>query len=289
MKPKSYIRFTIIILMMTYTLCLSSVSATTLTDKIHQIEKQYNAQVGVAVYDTGNKALWDYNGDTRFPMMSTFKTLACAKLLAAVDQKSLSLATQVKVEQDMLVSYSPVSKQYLGKKMSLNQACTASMLMSDNTAANIIINAIGGPQELNRFLRQIGDNTTRLDRYETDLNQALKDDPRDTTTARAMVKTLDKILYGHVLSDSSKQQLLQWMIDTKITGSLLRSVLPDGYLIADRSGAGGHGSRGITAVVWSSQRPALIISIYLTQSTASFKQRNTAIAETGAEIFKQFL
>jgi len=103
-----------------------------------------------------------------------------------------------------------------------------------------------------------------------------------------MVKSLHKLLFGDVLTQDSKQQLKQWMIDNKVTGKLLRSVLPKNWSIADRSGSGGFGSRGILAVVWSEQRSPIIISIYLTQTTASFAQRNKAIADIGKEIFSVY-
>lgn len=157
--------------------------------------------------------------------------------------------------------------------------------MSDNTAANIVLSGIKGPLSLTRFMRSIGDKVTRLDRIEPDLNEAVDGDKRDTTTPNAIVKSLETLLFGDVLSQSSKNQLKQWMMDNKVTGSLLRSVLPENWSIADRSGAGGYGSRGITAVVWSDKRTPIIISIYLTQTDASFAQRNKAIADIGKEIF----
>ena len=43
------------------------------------------ARVGVSIYNVSTNELWDYKGNSRFPLMSTFKTLACAKLLADVD------------------------------------------------------------------------------------------------------------------------------------------------------------------------------------------------------------
>ncbi|MBL4765001.1 MAG: hypothetical protein JKX67_06950 [Colwellia sp.] len=57
----------------------------------------------------------------------------------------------------------------------------------------------------------------------------------------------------------SAAMLKQWMIDNKVTGKLLRKVLPESWSISDRSGSGGYGSRGITAVVWSDKRTPLII------------------------------
>jgi len=228
---------------------------------------------------------WSYNGDAKFPLMSTFKVLACAKLLADVEKGLQSFDTSTVITKDSLINWSPITKKLVGENMSLKEACSATMITSDNTAANLVLTGIKGPEALTQFMRSIGDDDTRLDRIEPDLNEAIDGDKRDTTTANAMVKSLHTLLFGDVLSKVSKAQLKQWMIDNKVTGSLLRSVLPEKWSIADRSGSGGYGSRGITAVVWSDKRTPLIISIYLTQTDASFAQRNKAIAEIGKEIF----
>ena len=264
---------------------VSSAHANTIIKRIEEIESQLGARIGVSIYDVTNNKLWNYNGDTRFPLMSTFKTLACAKLLDDVEKGLQSFSTPTVITKSSLVKWSPVTKKQIGEKFTLKQACSAAMIMSDNTATNIVLTGIKGPKALTQFMRSIGDNVTRLDRVEPYLNEALDGDKRDTTTPNAMVKSLDTLLFGDALSQASKDQLKQWMIDNKVTGSLLRSVLPENWSIADRSGAGGYGSRGITAVVWSDKRSPLIISIYLTQTDASFAQRDKAIANIGKEIF----
>lgn len=265
-----------------------SVNASPLTQTIKKVENDLGARVGVSIYNVSAGTRWSYNGDSRFPLMSTFKTLACAKLLSDVDRGAQSLDRSVKIKEDALIAWSPVTKKHVGEQFSLQDACSAAMLMSDNTAANILLAGIGGPQALTAFMRQIGDKVTRLDRVEPSLNEAKPSDVRDTTTPNAMVASLNTLLFGNTLSTTDKAQLKQWMMDNKVSDSLLRSVLPHGWSIADRSGAGGFGSRGITAVVWAKDRSPLIIAIYLTQTDASFAKRNQAVADIGKAIFSHY-
>ena len=159
------------------------------------------------------------------------------------------------------------------------------MLTSDNTVANIVLESIGGPSALTQFFRTFGDEITQLDRYETYLNEAIPNDMRDTTTPLAISHALNTLLFGSVLSDGSQQQLLQWMKDNQVTGNLLKKVLPDGWQIADRSGAGGYGSRGITAVVWSETHKPIIVSIYIANSKLTLEERDAAIVNIGDKIF----
>ncbi len=287
MKFKTYLfKYSSLTLILVINICLaSSVHANAIVKKIEEIEEQLGTRIGVSIYDVRDNKLWNYNGDTRFPLMSTFKTLACAKLLVDVEKGLQSFDTTEVITANSIIAWSPITKKHVGESISLKQACSAAMLMSDNTAANIVLTGIEGPKALTSFMRSIDDDFTRLDRIEPGLNEALVGDKRDTTTPNAIVKSLHALLFGDVLSIASKAQLKQWMIDNKVAGSLLRSVLPDNWFIADRSGAGGNGSRGITAIVWSDKRLPIIISIYLTNTDASFALRDKAIADIGKEIF----
>ncbi|WP_420807262.1 class A beta-lactamase [Alteromonas facilis] len=263
-------------------------AAEILSEKLRAIENETGGILGVAVLDTESQHLWHYNGDLRFPMMSTFKTLACAKMLHDHDKSLIDSATEYPVIKAELVVWSPITKDLVGQSISLFDACEATMLTSDNTAANIALKQIGGPPAVTQFLRTYGDPTTRIDRYEPELNQAVAHDPRDTTTPKAMTETLSTLLLGTTLSKTSAQQLKQWMQNNTISDALLRSVLPSAWQIADRTGAGENGSRGITAIIWNSSRPPIILSIYLTQTQLSLSERNAVIAEIGNAVFHHY-
>ncbi|KLV01288.1 beta-lactamase [Photobacterium aphoticum] len=256
--------------------------------QIQAIEQTLSAHIGVAVLDTQNNTRWSYKGDERTPLTSTFKTLACAKLLHDAENNTLALIDTVTIKASELVTYSPVTEKWVGKAIPVVQACEATMFTSDNTAANIVIHAVGGPDKITAFLRQSGDAVTQLDRFEPALNEATLGDVRDTTTPNAMTQTLNTLLFKNGLSKQNQQQLIDWMVGNQVTGNLLRSVLPQGWTIADRSGAGGHGARSITAVVWPEDRAPVIIAIYVMQTEASFDARNQAIVTIGQAIFNLY-
>ncbi|WP_435249650.1 class A beta-lactamase [Vibrio sp. nBUS_14] len=283
---KKYTSFSLI-LMSSFVSTLA-LSHTLDSQSIEKVESRVSARIGVAVYDTATNEMWSYKGDERFPMMSTFKTLACANLLYDSENEGLDLESKARVESNKLIAWSPITKEFVGKDISLKDACTATMEMSDNTAANIVLAGIDGPNGLTEFLRSTGDNKTRLNHIEPDLNHARPGDVRDTTTPNTMVKTLNDLVYGNVLSEASKAQLKTWMKDNKVSDGMIRSILPDGWNIADRSGAGAYGSRAITAIVWSETRAPLIISISLTETELTIPERDTVINEIGELIFDDY-
>ena len=258
-----------------------------LIDTVTAVEARLGGRVGVAIYDTETGRSWEHRAEERFPLSSTFKSFACGAVLSRVDAGKESLDRVVKIARSDLVSYSPVTKKRTGPDgMTMARVCEAAVTVSDNTAGNIILKSLNGPAGFTTYMRSIGDQATRLDRWETDLNQGTPGDERDTTTPKFAANTLHNLLLGDVLSVQSRKQLTHWMLNDKVADALFRSVLPTGWRIADKTGAGGHGSRALIAVMWPPQSKPIIAAVYLTDNDAKFAVRNAAIAEIGAAIVR---
>ncbi|SHG65288.1 beta-lactamase class A [Kaistia soli DSM 19436] len=256
-----------------------------LDSKLAEIEASLAARVGVAILDTGSKRHWLHRADERFPLCSTFKVLAAAAILRQVDSGTDSLSRRVIIRQGDLVDYSPVTQRRTeGKGMTLAEICAAALTTSDNTAGNMMLKAIGGPAGLTSFARSIGDDTTRLDRWETALNEASPGDARDTTTPVAMARSLQAILLGPVLSARSKKQLATWMVANRTGDAKLRAGLPARWLIGDKTGGGNHGTMNDIAIIVPPAREPVFVAVYITETAASFDARNAAIASIGRAI-----
>ena len=263
------------------------IDAGRLESAIRAEEAQLSAQIGAAVLDTKSNAVWGYRGDERFPLDSTHKAFACAALLAKADRGEASLQKRVVIIATDLVAHSPITEKRIAPDaMSLSELCAAAITVSDNTAANAVLSAIGGPPAVTDFFRSLGDEVSRLDRNEPDLNESAPGDPRDTTTPAAAVADLDKLLLGNTLNPAAREQLKQWMIDDAVAGPLLRAAAPSNWRIADKTGAGEHGSRGIVAVLWPPDRAPIVAAIYIRDTSASLDARNAAIARIGAALVK---
>ncbi|NMQ29073.1 class A beta-lactamase [Candidatus Accumulibacter phosphatis] len=262
-----------------------ALETTKLINVVQAEENALQARVGMTVFDANTGTTWQYRGDERFPLNSTHKIFSCAALLAKVDGKSLSLDQSVSISKEMLVTYSPITEKSLSPQtMTFGEVCRAAVSYSDNTAANVVFDAIGGTTGFNSYMQSIGDDQTRLDRKEPELNDATPGDERDTTTPNDIVSSLRKILLGNGLSVSSRNVLTQWMLDDQVAGALLRASLPSNWKIADKTGAGGYGSRSIVAVIWPPSKQPVVVGIYVTQTKASLQASNEAIARIGAAL-----
>ena len=257
-----------------------------LLQSVKSAEKTLNARIGIAVIDHETKNIWNYRGNERFPMNSTFKAYLCATTLAQEDANILSQNKSVTINKTEIISYSPYTENFISpKKITTSQLCEAAVSYSDNTAANKLLEVIGGPVNFNTFMKSIGDVTTHLDRNEPELNEGTPGDTRDTTTPLAATTSLEKLFFGNYLSEKSKTALKGWMLNDRVADGLLRKALPKDWQFADKTGAGGFGSRSIVAVVYPVIKKPLIVSIYITQTKAAVTESNEAIARIGMVLF----
>ncbi len=258
--------------------------AADITAECARIETAVGGRLGVAVIATGSGARLMYRADERFPMCSTFKVLASGAILARVDAGAERLDRRIPFTAADLVSYSPVTKHYAGAGMPLEEICAAAITMSDNTAGNLMLASLGGPEAVTQFARALGDAVTRLDRTETALNEATPGDPRDTTTPAAMANDLRMLVLGDVLSKPSRAQLAAWLRATKTGDAKLRAGVPATWSVGDKTGGGDHGTVNDVAVLWPPSHPPLVACVYMTETSAGFDRCNAAIAAVGRVI-----
>ncbi|XEG70892.1 class A beta-lactamase [Pseudomonas sp. abacavir_1] len=251
-------------------------------ERLKQLERDSGGRLGVAVLDTGNGRRFGLREDERFPLCSTFKLLLAACVLARVDRGEEQLARRIVYSQADLVEYSPVSERHVGQPgMSVAELCEAAITLSDNGAANLLLASLGGPAGLTDWLRSTGDDISRLDRNEPTLNQALPGDPRDTSTPRAMVATLQRLLLGDILQPASRDQLNAWLAANKTGDKRIRAGLPTGWKVGDKTGTGERGTSNDVAILRPPGRAPILVAAYLTGSPASAEKREAVLAEVG--------
>ncbi len=250
--------------------------------RLADLDRKHGGRLGVAILNiaTGNQV--EHRGHERFALCSTFKLLTAAFVLARTDRNEEQLDRRIVFAKSDLVTWSPVTEKRVGQPgMTLEELCEAAITQSDNTAANCLLASFGGPAGLTAFLRSIGDDVTRLDRIELELNEATPGDPRDTTTPAAMLNSMRKILVGDGLSAPSRERLIAWLIANKTGATRLRAGLPHEWRVGDKTGSGGYNSTNDVAIVWPPNKDPLLITAYYTESKGTGDQRNAILAEVG--------
>ncbi|MGV1086993.1 MAG: class A beta-lactamase [Mycobacterium sp.] len=243
-------------------------------DRIGLQEDKYNAVVGLwAVNLNSGRTLAHRDGDM-LAVCSTFKAYLAARVLQLAQQGSLKLTDTVYVDPASIVTHSPLTQPHAGAMMPLSALCEAVLQQSDNTAANLLLDQIGGPPAITAFARSIGDEKTRLDRWETELNAAIPGDPRDTSTPRALGGGFQTLLTGTVLDEVHRRRLEDWMRGNQTSARSMRAGLPPGWTTADKTGAGDYGSTNDIGIAYGPAGERILLSVMTRTRTDDPKAAN---------------
>ena len=254
------------------------------------LEKKVGGRLGVAFLNTGNGSMVGHRMHERFGMCSTFKLTLAAEVLRKIDQGTLKSEQWVMYGKADILSHAPVAKEHLARGgMTVLAMAEAIQTTSDNTAANALLKLIGGPAAFTQLLRAGGDQVTRVDRMEPEMNLVGPGEVRDTTTPHAAALTAQRQLLGGWLKPDSKRLLIGWMEATETGTKRLRAGFPPGWRAGDKTGTGT--AKGMAdkyndiAIAWPpGMSPIIITSYYETPANHGGKIRDedqAVLAEVG--------
>ncbi len=231
------------------------------------LEAKSGGRLGAYIFDTASGKFVGHRADERFGMCSTFKLSLAAAILQMAERGTVKLDTFLPYTQADLMNVSPVTTQNLSKGgMTVEALAKATQITSDNAAANILLKHIGGPKTLTAFWRSLGDNVSRLDRYEGEMNLVPKGEVRDTTSPAAIARSMAKFLTSDVLSQASRDKLIGWMAETQTGLKRIRAGLPESWKQGDKTGTGIHKSYtnkyNDIAIFWPPARPPVIVTCF---------------------------
>ncbi len=260
--------------------------------RLADLQAQSGGRLGVFVLDTQSGAQFGLNQDQRFGMCSTFKLLLVAAVLHEADHGRLDLAEKVPYGRSDILNNAPATSQFVERGwMTAGDLAQAAQGYSDNTAANLLIRRLGGPDQVTRLFRAMGDQSARLDRYETDMNFVRPGDARDTTTPKSMAQSVARIVAGDVLSGTARQTLIDWMLATGTGLQRLRAGFPSNWRAGDKTGSGLHldmpNKHNDVAIAWPPGRSLVAVSAYF-EAPGHFdslrEQDDQVLAEVGRTV-----
>ncbi|MFI7249216.1 class A beta-lactamase [Micromonospora chalcea] len=241
------------------------------------LERRFGARIGVYAVDTGTGRTLAHRADERFAYASTCKALAAGAMLAATSGADRDRV--VRYRRADLVAHSPVTERHVETGMTLRDAAEAAVRYSDNTAGNLLFDALGGPAGFERALREVGDQVTRPARTEPELNAATPGDERDTSTPRALAGSLRAYALGEALPSADRDLLLGWMRASTTGSGLVRAGVPAGWQVADKSGTGGYGTRNDIAVVWPPDRAPIVLAVMSSRDSRDAEPDDALVAQ----------
>ncbi|GAA2776189.1 class A beta-lactamase [Saccharopolyspora taberi] len=251
-------------------------------ERLAELERKYGARLGVYALATGTGEAIAHRADERFAFCSTFKGLAAAAVLHRNPMSHLD--TVVRYTEADLMKSSAITRQHVATGMKIRELCDAAVRFSDGTAGNLLLRDIGGPTELTAYARGLGDEVTRMDRFEPAIADAVPGDLRDTTSPRAFGENYRRIVLGDALPEQ-KRAFLRDLLERNGTGAgaqRIRAGVPQGWAVADKTGTGDYGTVNDIAIVWPPDTAPLVISVMSTKSAKDAPYDQALVAEAAA-------
>lgn len=247
-----------------------------------QIEQDNDTIVGVYGVNTANGKVVQHKSGERFAFASTYKAISSGILLQNTPTSELN--KKIAISKDDIVAYSPVTEKYIGKQMTLKALIKASMLQSDNTANNKVIEEIGGIKEFQQALIHRGDHISNPQRPEPDLNLYDPQSTDDTTTPKRAATTFNHLLQSENMSKANLELLKHTMIHNETGDTLIKAAVSKDDVVGDKSGQGlTYGSRNDLAFIYpKKQNKPIILAIYTKKSDKDAKPDDKVI-QTAAE------
>ncbi|MFI6093019.1 class A beta-lactamase [Streptomyces sp. NPDC051218] len=242
------------------------------------LERKFDARLGVYAIDTGTGREVAYNAGERFAYNSTFKALAAGAVLRKYSLSGLD--RKIMYSKDDLVANSPVTEKHVDTGMTLGELCDAAVRYSDNAAANLLFDQLGGPKGLDAVLEKMGDDVTQMDRIEPELSTWVPGEKRDTSTPRALAKDLRAFVLGDVLRKGERAQLTKWLKTNTTGDNTIRAGVPENWVVGDKTGTGSYyGARNDIAVVWPPDSAPIVMAILSNRGKKDAEPSDKLIAE----------
>ena len=299
------------------------------TDEIIRHADNFDLTIGLAAVhlESGKRVV--LNGDTRFPLASTYKIPMAAYALHLVGTGRLTLDQLIEVRQKDLVISSSITRLFPhpGIHLSLLNLMEATLIQSDNTATDVLLRTIGGGPAVTDWLESQDIRDMRVDRSTADLigdymgmprsdgetsmatryralsfdeltaadwstlYDRLLADPRDQGSPLAMLQLLTGIWQDSYLS-AEYGQALRAIMSRCLTGSdRLSGLLPAQQLpLANKTGTLGGTVNDVGVIELPDQRGTIIMAVFVKgRSTLDVKAGERAIAEVSRTLYDYFL
>jgi beta-lactamase class A len=197
---------------------------TSLEDELAKLSDKKKLRTGLFVVEPAIGRYAEMNGRQPFMAASMIKVPVLVSLLAALDRKAVSLTEKLTISKDLITGGSGYLQwRPVDSKITVKEAAELMIIISDNTATNLLIDRLGGLEKLNKQYASWGLKNTKLNNLLADL------DGTNTTSPYDLCYMMGRIERGELISQSSRDWMYSIMHRTRI-----KTLLPQGLNPGDR-------------------------------------------------------
>lgn len=282
--------------------------------------------VGIIHLETGRELF--VNGSEPFPMASTFKVPVAVELLTRVQAGTVRLDSMVTLRASDLHPGSGTLTGLFndpGVSLSLHNLLELMLLISDNSATDIVLKAAGGSTAVNARLASLGISGISVDRptiqliadvvgigalgpesgwspaafdslsrtvpaaRRQDARSSFYRDRRDTATPEGMARLLAKIWRGEALGPERTAQLLDIMLRCETGAARLKGMLPPNVAVRHKTGSLGIGVANDVGIIDLPDGAGhLVVAVFVKESTGDVAAQERAIAQIARAAYDYF-
>ena len=251
---------------------------------LSELERRNGGRLGLVALDTGRGGFVGWRPDERFVYCSTFKMYLAAATLVRIQAGAEQAGRRVPITRADMINHAPVTQPAIGSSLSVERLMQAIVEVSDNPAANLLLKANGGLEAMQAFYRTLGDDSTRVDRFEPEMNRL--DGDKDTITPAQSVRNMRRLFVSAdtPLSEASRQQLLGWMTTSPTGAGRLKAGVSAGWRVAHKTGTGGYGPTNDIGLLYPPTGAPVIVAAYYHATARSSDAANDAVIAEAARL-----
>jgi beta-lactamase class A len=268
-----------------------------LKKQLQEIASSFDGEIGVAVLDLQNGTMITLNEDKHFPMQSVFKFPLAMAVMDQVDKGKLSLDQKITLtKKDLLQdTYSPLRDKYQGQNasVSIKEILGYTVSHSDNNGCDLLFRLLGGPQQVHNYIHSIGIKDISIVATEEDMHKEWSIQFTNWCTPVAMTNQLKTFYQGNILSKASHDTLLKIMEETTTGAKRIKSLLPQGTIVAHKTGTSDT-KDGVTAaindvgIVTLPDGRHFAITVFASNSKATTENIEAVVAKVGKAAWDSF-
>ena len=282
--------------------------------------------VGIIHIESGRELF--VNGNEPFPMASTFKVPIAVELLTRVQAGTVRLDSMVTVKPSDLHPGSGTLTSLFndpGVQLSVHNLLELMLLISDNSATDMVLRIAGGGASVNSRLASLGITGISVDRptihliadasgvkelgpesswsiarfdslrrLVTPMQRAsarttFYQDRRDTSTPQGMARLLAKIHRGEALGPERNAQLLDIMLRCETGSARLKGLLPPGVAVRHKTGSLGIGVANDVGIIdLPNGAGHVVVAVFVKAAMADVDSQELTIAQIARAAYDYF-
>lgn len=215
--------------------------------KLNLLIKNKEAEIGVAIIK--NEKEWIIGSNNSLPMLSVFKYFVALKVLDKSEKENIPLNKEIIINENMIDKsmYSPMLKEYTNFpfKISISNLLKYMITTSDNNACDILIDYVGGTNEVQQYIRSLGFVDVEISTKEKEMNKDIETQYLNKAHPIDIIKMMKLVRDKNILSDESRKFLDQIMINTITGKNKLKEGLPQQVNLGHKTGSSSRKQDGI--------------------------------------------